>query len=261
MKKMLLCFCSLLLALTGASGCAAASSSSSRAVDASSQKAPSSQKSSSAEESAPVSTVPDSVALTDRVSAMKLAGETDQIVTVVWQRSSLAQATFFRKGSDGSWSETFTTDCYIGKNGVTDKKEEGDSKTPVGAYTFGMAFGRADDPGSVIPYHKLEKNDYWVDDPNSKYYNRFVSTDDTEKDWNSAEHLITVSVYKYALSIDYNTDCVPGKGSAIFLHCVSGGSTGGCIALPEELVVQLLQTLKAGSRIVIVQNAADLANY
>ncbi|MDD6175410.1 MAG: L,D-transpeptidase family protein [Firmicutes bacterium] len=271
MKKMLLCFCSLLLALTGVSGCAggsvtsveadSSSGQSSSPEPASSAPLSSAKPVSSAAESAPVSTEPDTVALIDRVSAMKLAAETDKILTVVWQRSSLAQATFFQKDPDGNWSEVFATDCYIGKNGVTADKEEGDGKTPVGAYSFGMAFGRADDPGSVIPYHKLEKNDFWVDDPNSKYYNQFVNTDTTEKDWFSAEHLITVSVYQYALSIGYNTENIPGKGSAIFLHCLTAGSTGGCVALPEELVVQLLRTLDAGSRIVIVQNAADLADY
>lgn len=260
MKKWLFCLCSLLLVLTGVSGCAG-SASPAQSGNASSAPASSAPAASSQTASDPVSTQPDSVALKDRISAMKLAAETNQILTVVWQRSSLAKATFFQKGSDGSWSEVFSTDCYIGKNGVTANKQEGDVKTPTGAYTFGLSFGRADDPGSVIPYHKLEKNDFWVDDSNSSHYNQFVNSDKVTKDWNSAEHLIMESVYEYVLSINYNTDCTPGKGSAIFLHCLTAGSTGGCVALPEDLVVQLMKTVDSSSRIVIVQNAADLANY
>lgn len=255
---MLLCFCSPLL--TGPSGCAG-SAVSSVAAGSSSAQASSADAVSSVESIAPVSAEPDSVALIDRVSSMKLAAETDQIATVVWQRGSLAKATFFRKDSDGTWGEVFSTDCYLGKNGVTDSKEEGDAKTPIGAFTFGKAFGRAEDPGSVLPYHKLNENDYWVDDSGSKYYNQFANTDEVTKDWNSAEHLILESVYEYVLSINYNPDCTPGKGSAIFLHCLTAGSTGGCVALPAELVVQLLKTIDESSRIVIVKNAADLAHY
>lgn len=262
MKKMLLCFCSVLLVLTGVAGCASTAGSSAESKDAaSSSDSSAEEKVSSVQVSSAVSTQPDSVPLAERVSSMKLAGETDKILTVVWQRSSLATATLFQKGDQDVWNEVFSTDCYIGKNGMTAEKQEGDAKTPTGAYTFGIAFGRQDDPGSVIAYHKLNENNFWVDDSNSKYYNQFVSADKVEKDWNSAEHLMAVSCYDYALSINYNTDCTPGKGSAIFLHCLTAGSTGGCVALPDELVVQLLKTVDANTRIVMVENAADLANY
>lgn len=35
-------------------------------------------------------------------------------------------------------------------------------------------FGLADDPGSSKDYLKVNDNHYWVDDVNSKYYNKLV---------------------------------------------------------------------------------------
>ena len=66
-----------------------------------------------------------------------------------------------------------------------------------------------------------------MDDPESRYYNRLVDASQVEKDWDSAEHLVDVSpYYNYALSLTYNEEAVPGKGSAIFLHLHRGGISG-----------------------------------
>ena len=70
----------------------------------------------------------------------------------------------------------FNEICYIGKNGMTKAKREGDLKTPIGIFKLGIAFGihKKDEINinSSINYIKINKNLYWVDDVNSKYYNQ-----------------------------------------------------------------------------------------
>lgn len=52
------------------------------------------------------------------------------------------------------------------------------------------------------------------------------------KDWNSAENLATAyTVYNYALALSYNEECVPGQGSAIFLHCFTANPDNGSAAV------------------------------
>lgn len=41
-------------------------------------------------------------------------------------------------------------------------------------YSFDLAFGLLDDPGSELPYHKIAEGDFWVDDPASPHYNQLV---------------------------------------------------------------------------------------
>jgi L,D-peptidoglycan transpeptidase YkuD (ErfK/YbiS/YcfS/YnhG family) len=52
--------------------------------------------------------------------------------------------------------------------------------------------------------------------------------------------------YYYGAVIDYNTDPVvssPPMGSAIFLHVSTGGSTAGCVSLPESELLEVLRWL------------------
>ena len=117
-----------------------------------------------------------------------------------------------------------------------------------------MAFGTEEDPGSLFPYHTLTKYDYWVDDQESSHYNKLVDVRKVEKDWKSAEAMASIlPQYRYGLALDYNGDCTPGKGSAIFLHCRKEGDTGtsGCIAIPEDTMKYLITVADENTRIVI----------
>lgn len=184
----------------------------------------------------------------------------DQIIVVSAEDSS-AVITMHEINSDGVWEEILCTTGYVGKNGVG-KASENDTKTPSGDYTLGIAFGVNPNPGTELPYIQVDDTYYWVDDPASPYYNRFVSTRDVPADnWNSAEHIADYpDTYAYVLSIDYNTDCIPGEGSAIFLHCSNGKPTLGCVAVPEEDMVFILKHLKKGCHI-IIDTPENLTDY
>lgn len=148
-------------------------------------------------------------------------------------------------------------DVLIGKNGATKSKQEGDGKTPIGIFELGIIFGTHErseiNLDKSIKYIKVTPNLYWVDDVNSIYYNQLVDNARTAKAWSSAEHLIEYPVqYEYAVEIKSNPENIPGKGSAIFLHCSNGKSTAGCVALMKEDVIKLLSKLDKNSKIIII---------
>lgn len=115
-------------------------------------------------------------------------------------------------------------DAYIGKNGITTNKIEGDKKTLLGGFELGIAFGvnqlekiKID---NSIEYKRIEDTMFWVSDGESKYYNQLVNVVDNACDWEEAEHLIEYPIeYELAVEIKINPKNIPYKGSAIFLHC------------------------------------------
>ncbi|MGM9978486.1 MAG: L,D-transpeptidase family protein [Clostridium sp.] len=192
------------------------------------------------------------------VKDLEISKQTNQAIIVVGNGGSYATLTLHEK-VNGLWKEILRTPARVGYNGITNNKYEGDGKTPSGVYSLGQAFGVADNPGAKKNYLKLNNNYYWVDDSNSKYYNKLVNISQVNKDWNSAEHLIdNKTAYKYAININYNTNCIKNKGSAIFLHCSGRGSTAGCVSVPEDVMVNLLRRINNDALIGIYVNSNSM---
>lgn len=196
------------------------------------------------------------------VKDLKAAQNTTQLV-VIAGKDTHATVSMHTKSSDGTWVENFSVKGRLGWAGLG-KQKEGDGKTPIGVFQFMAAFGIKDNPGvSVLPYLKVDETHHWVDDPNSKYYNKCVSTNDVEIDWASSEHLYKCAPsYHYSLALNYNEECVPGVGCAIFLHCPNDtfGPTAGCIAIPEENMIQAMRLLRSDC-VIIIDNEANISNY
>ena len=194
------------------------------------------------------------------VANLKAARTSSQLIIVSASNGSYADVSMHTKDNEGIWQDNFNVSGRIGKNGIN-KISEGDGKTPTGIYSFGQAFGLADDPGSSKDYLKVNDNHYWVDDVNSKYYNKLVDIRETGIQWSSAEHLIEYAkAYKYALALDFNKACIPGMGSAIFLHCNTSNATAGCISIPEDNMVYILKNLKSDAKI-IIDYSGNISNY
>ena len=160
-------------------------------------------------------------------------------------------AKFYEK--DGiSWNCIMETYGAVGKNGVSDKSREGDYYTPQGIFSLGFAFGTEPMVGLGVEYRQINADCYWVDDPGSPLYNQWVESKSIT--WNSAESLIDYpEAYKYSVVINYNNDpVVAGKGSAIFLHCMSGSFTAGCVAIPEGEMLFVLKRLNAADSPLII---------
>ncbi|MDO4616730.1 MAG: GBS Bsp-like repeat-containing protein [Lachnospiraceae bacterium] len=196
---------------------------------------------------------------TSLTAQLDAAKENEQLI-LVQAFGTEAELSMLNKESDGRWIEILHTSAYVGENGVGET-DEWSHTTPPGIYSFGMAFGILPDPGTVFPYTVVDENDYWVDDVNSVYYNQFVSTDEVEMQWESAEHLIEHDPsYNYSLSINYNAECVSGAGSAIFLHCTRNMPTLGCVAVSEEAMRFILQNVRRDCKI-IMDNGDLINNY
>lgn len=146
--------------------------------------------------------------------------------------------------------------AYIGKNGMTNEKKEGDGKTPIGEFKLGVILGMHPkeeiENGIKQKYMQITENMYWVDDPKSRYYNRLVDVSKVEKDWASAEHLIEYPIqYEYLIEIKTNPNNIPGKGSAIFLHCTNNKPTAGCIAIDKKNMETIIKNINEQTKIKI----------
>lgn len=201
------------------------------------------------------------------VNTLKTAAITDKLLVAVGSPEGPTKTvvSYYEKDSAGKFYQIFSVDAVCGMKGISAEKAEGDKKTPQGVYTFPMAFGMKDNPGSILPYHKVVNGDHYVDDSNSRYYNQLVNEFSVVKDWNSSENLITQAPqYNYALVMNYNETNIPGKGSAIFLHCpkiTNNTGTSGCISIPEERMKELLGKVDANTKIIVVPEEAYLAFY
>lgn len=146
------------------------------------------------------------------------------------------------------------TEAYIGKNGITKEKKEGDGKTPIGEFELGIILGTHEEEEftNEINYLQIDKNMYWVDDSKSKFYNKLVDITKVEKDWNSAEHLIDYPIqYEYLIEIKTNPNNIPERGSAIFIHCIKKESTEGCIAIEKNIMKRLIENINEKTKIEI----------
>lgn len=168
-----------------------------------------------------------------------------QLVTVSSSGSS-AQLRFF-SCENNTWTVDETLSCsgFVGRNGVTSDMHEGGNASPFGLYHIGDAFYINDQPATGLNSFRITSDTYWVDDPDSSHYNQHMEGT-AEKDWNSAEHMIDISGYRYGFVIDYNTAAAHGKGSAIFFH-ISSGPTAGCVGTDESSVLAYLAKLNASA--------------
>lgn len=176
------------------------------------------------------------------VDSLREAGCT-QLVTVDAYGSS-AQINYYSL-ENNVWTEDESLSCsgYVGSNGVTTDMHEGGHATPWGLYGIGEAFYLYSKPATGLNTFEITNDTYWVDDPDSKYYNqRVVGTADM--DWKSAEHMASISSYEYGFVINYNLAAEYNKGSAIFFH-ISSVPTAGCIGTDVDHVMGYLEKLDA----------------
>lgn len=168
-----------------------------------------------------------------------------QLITVTASYgSTYATLTGYDITSSG-WDEVFGPwTARVGYNGIAapGAKREGDGMTPSGTYGFGFFFGVLPDPGVSFPYQSVYSYDYWDDDSLSPLYNEWVDAR-TQDPGSNPEPMDNVPAYNYGAVIAYNAARTPGLGSAIFLHVDTGGSTAGCVSLPQSELVQVLTWL------------------
>ena len=169
-----------------------------------------------------------------------------------------ASVSLHERDENGHWKQILSTPGFVGKNGLCPDKDhaEGCGQTPMGVYHFNKAFGIAADPGCAIPYTQVDEDIYWSGDMrDGMRYNEMV---DIRKyptlDKSNSEHIVEYDYqYQYCLNISFNEEGTPGRGSAIFLHCLGPLKpyTGGCVAIPENIMKLVMQKVKADCVVVI----------
>ncbi len=179
-------------------------------------------------------------------------------------RQTTACVTMHERDAGGAWKQVLSAPAYVGRNGLCEDADhwEGCGQTPMGTYRFNKAFGIAEDPGCAIPYVKVNGDVYWSGDMREgMHYNEMVDIREyPDLDLTFSEHIVeATNGYRYCLNISFNEEGVPGRGSAIFLHCFIPGkaSTGGCVAVSEENMKRILQRVSPEC-VVVIDTKEDL---
>ena len=162
---------------------------------------------------------------------------------------------FYRKLTDenNAWELVFETDGIIGKNGYP-KTGEGDAKTPFGDFGVLSAFGIRKNPGTALKYIDVKPTTYACDE-NCMFYNRIIDTAETGHDCKGEQMYKLSPEYNYGLELDYNPNRVWPTGSAKFIQCKGEKLfTGGCVAIDEALMREVLECAGPGMRVIIGEN-------
>ncbi|MBQ1312478.1 MAG: hypothetical protein IIY55_11575 [Blautia sp.] len=180
------------------------------------------------------------------------------VVAGLREDTTTATVSMHEKNENGEWQQILSTPAFVGKRGLCPDEEhaEGCAQTPMGVYHFNKAFGIADDPGCAIPYIKVDDDTYWSGDAREgMHYNEMVDIKEyPDLDMTDSEHIVDYDYqYQYCLNISFNEDGTPGRGSAIFLHCFGPVKpyTGGCVALPENIMKIVMQKVQPDCVVVI----------
>ena len=186
------------------------------------------------------------------------AQEADQlfIVAAMGMDKTTAYITMHQKDDNGIWKQILSTPGFVGRNGLCldADRAEGCGQTPIGVYHFNKAFGIAADPGCALPYIQVDDNTYWSGDPDRQYNEMVDIRDVPDLVMDDSEHIVDYEYqYQYCLNISFNEDGTPGRGSAIFLHCFGPAKpyTGGCVAVPENIMKLIMQNVREDCVVVI----------
>lgn len=175
--------------------------------------------------------------------------EADQLIfTQVNKENLTCTITCFEKDETGLYVKPFEAlSGFIGSEGADTMITPYEAKTPLGLFKIEYAFGTKSDPGTALEYTQFDDADYWITDPNSANYNRWMSTYEGG-DWSSSQWLFEYSrSYPYAIVFDYNRDPVDhSQGCAKFIHVSYEATRNGGIGLSENDILSLLYWLNPG---------------
>ena len=150
--------------------------------------------------------------------------------------------------------DDFNFKFCIGKNGLSNKKKEGDGKTPKGIFEIENLYYRSDrldKPFTKLNCIKIHKKMGWSNNAkDKKNYNKLIDI----KNQTKYEKLYRKD-YKYDLiiPIKYNwKKKILNKGSCIFLHLTKTYKpTAGCIALRKKDFLIMLKLINKKTKIKI----------
>ena len=149
--------------------------------------------------------------------------------------------------------DEFEFKCSVGINGTSQKKIEGDKKTPKGTFSLDCLYFRRDRISGIKTKLKkipITKNMGWCDDVKSKYYNKLIKIPNI---LNHEKMFRRDTKYDLVIPIKYNFEKPKkNKGSAIFIHLTKDyKKTLGCVALKLNDLMILLKLINKNTKIKI----------
>lgn len=171
-----------------------------------------------------------------------------QVVTVRHTHGTLARVALWQLVG-GRWEALAdSSEAHTGYGGLVEgpERRQGTGTTPLGTYPLVSTFGSGPRrPGWSMPYRRFNRDDYWVEDKASPYFNRMRDRRDGGFRWrlslrapNGSERLADFAAqYSLAVVIGFNyVDPVPRLGGGIFLHVNGTGPTAGCVSAPRSFL-------------------------
>lgn len=184
---------------------------------------------------------------------VRLRAGTTQVVTVNQTRGWHARVTFWHRARSGWRKVTQVRDGRTGYGGlvVGTSRRQGTGTTPLGTYGLIGSFGTHARPSTWdLPYRRIHRGDYWVQDNASRYYNRYRTKASGGFRWrlrsgeNSSERLADYPrQYEYAVNTGFNRQQVRHRGAGIFLHVNGHGATAGCVSVPRWFMRSMMTRL------------------
>jgi L,D-peptidoglycan transpeptidase YkuD (ErfK/YbiS/YcfS/YnhG family) len=186
--------------------------------------------------------------------AVILHAHTRQVVTVDHTHGYHARIGFWVERHD-RWQRVYDVrDGRIGYGGLAAPlhRVQGSGTTPLGTVRLISSFGRERRAASWgLPYRRIRRGDYWVEDNGSRFYNRYRSKAQGGFRWwlpasdaNSSERLLDFPVpYDLSIVTSYNRSQVRHRGAGIFLHVNGMGATAGCVSAPRPFLRRMMWRL------------------
>jgi L,D-peptidoglycan transpeptidase YkuD (ErfK/YbiS/YcfS/YnhG family) len=188
---------------------------------------------------------------------LELAPRVRQLVTVTSGRWSdtRAQLRVWRK-RDGAWRLVRgPVSVSLGWNGwvPAQQRRQSTGTTPAGRFSMRSGFGTRRDPGTELPYRRVDGNDHWPYEPRDPAtYNIYQPHRARTTRWRSdyVERLADYGTeYAYSVVLGYNlprgvhwskkrrqwvarTPADTERGGGIFLHVKRQRYTAGCVSAP-----------------------------
>ena len=162
--------------------------------------------------------------------------------------------TIFLKNKYSLKIDDFIFKCCIGKNGLSNKKSEGDKKTPKGIFNLENLYYRSDrlkKPFTKLNCIKINKRMGWSNNTkDKKNYNKLI---DIKKQIKYEKLYRKDYKYDLIIPVKYNWEKkILNKGSCIFLHLTKTYKpTAGCIALRKKDFLIMLKLINKKTKIKI----------
>lgn len=160
---------------------------------------------------------------------------------------------YYSKGDEGQWKEIFAVNCHISGG-----KESED--LIYGAYRLESSFGNEKNPGSLVPYHQLTSDDYWITDPDNEKFGGIVSAGEVEPGEDSCvrlQEMRAFSNFGMILKPESEGDAYP----ALLVNCQQPGindNTFSGIQLVQSYLRMLIQSVDGETRILIAEDLEAL---